>query len=409
MKKRVIYIAIIYFQISSVLYSQDKSIINECDANGYLSIMPSVFWNKDTTLWQTTLHNRLNFSWYISNAFTAELQLRNQYMVGNFTDAESIKTGFVTQNYFLPLTFIETFGGKNIISLSVDRAWLQYTYNNLEIKAGRQRINWGQTFVWNPNDLFNSYNFFEFDYPERPGADAIRIQYYTGATSSLDLASKIDSTGNISAAGLYRFNKWNYDFQFLVGYFQHSNLISSAFGTVTDWDDRDFVTGLGFSGAIKNLSIRSEMSYFHSLKQNIDSTNLFIASLAFDYTLSNQTYLMLEFFYNNNTILSEGTNFLNFYGGTQNVKTLSVTEYNLFAQAAYPINPIIRGTFGCMLFWDSNILGYYLGPSIDISLGDNLSLSSFYQFFSFRIDNPLNDNKSWYNSNFLFLRLKLNF
>ena len=35
--------------------------------------------------------------------------------------------------------------------------------------AGRQRINWGQTFVWNVNDVFNAYSYFDFDYKERPG------------------------------------------------------------------------------------------------------------------------------------------------------------------------------------------------------------------------------------------------
>ena len=34
--------------------------------------------------------------------------------------------------------------------------------------------------VWNPNDLFNAFSFVDFDYEERPGSDALRIQKYTG-------------------------------------------------------------------------------------------------------------------------------------------------------------------------------------------------------------------------------------
>ncbi len=91
--------------------------------------------------------------------------------------------------------------------------------------TGRQRINWGQTLVWNPNDIFNSYSYFEVDYPERPGSDAIRVQYYTGNASTIELAAKIDSANRVTAAAYFRFNTLGFDIQFLGGLYQEEDLV----------------------------------------------------------------------------------------------------------------------------------------------------------------------------------------
>ncbi len=89
--------------------------------------------------------------------------------------------------------------------------------DKFQVTLGRQRINWGQTFVWNPNDIFNAYSYFDFDYIERPGSDAVRLQYFPSSSSVAEFAVKVDDENDITAAGLYRFNKWGYDIQFLAG------------------------------------------------------------------------------------------------------------------------------------------------------------------------------------------------
>lgn len=401
------------------LHAQERATVKNCTMGGYLSAMPSLMWMKhkdlftgivtDSSAWQVLLHNRMNFDWYPSDHLTATLNFRNQLIGGEFVEAAEIDNGFVKENYFLPLTLNQSLGDQYLLSISIDRAFLKYTFNNFEIIVGRQRINWGQTFVWNPNDLFNSYNFFDFDYPERPGADALRAQYYTSYSSSIDLAAKIDSSGNITGGGLFRFTKWNTEFQLLAGYFSHSNrlFISDTLPTF-EWEDKDIVGGLGFSGAIKSLSIRGEMSYFYSLRDDEDIENQFLASITLDYSFPSQAMVMFEFFYNSNVQLPS-TSFLSFYAGSQNVKTLTFTKYNAFGQFSYPITPIINATFAGMYFMDENLMGYFIGPNIDFSLGDNVSLSAYFQFFAFRIENPLTNENEWSNSNFAFLRLKWNF
>ena len=79
------------------------------------------------------------------------------------------------------------------LNTTIDRLWVDFNYGKLQVRAGRQRINWGQTLIWNPNDIFNAYSFFDFDYIERPGSDAVRVQYYPGSSSSVEAAVKVNS------------------------------------------------------------------------------------------------------------------------------------------------------------------------------------------------------------------------
>ena len=409
MKKYLILLFLLLF--SQIGTSQDNSRLSSIDFHGFISGMPSIFWMEDSSAWQVLLHNRLNFDWYPSERISGSVQFRNQLIAGEFVEITPIENGFNKENYFLPLTYQSKFSDQYLLSLSIDRIWIQYTYNNLEVKLGRQRINWGQTFVWNPNDLFNSYNFFDFDYVERPGADAIRVQYYTSFTSSIDLAAKIDSSGKVTAGALFHFSKWNTDFQILGGFFNQEKQLVFNLDTLNltiNQEDKDLVGGLGFSGAINNLSIRGELSYFYSLLDNVDTKNLLLTSLVFDYAFPDQTSLMFEFFYNSNIQLP-ASSFLSFYGGTQNVKTLTFTKYNAFGQVSYPLNPIINTTLAGMYFFDKDLHGLFVGPSVDLSIGDNLSLAAFFQFFAFNYENPVTKKKEWSKSNFAFLRLKWNF
>ena len=407
--KKYLFIAVILLTVGFRNEARGDDFKPSYEFGGYISAMPSLYITNDSTLWQALVHNRLNFIGYLSKNFTVSVQMRNQIITGDFVKLMNIDKGFNKENYFFPLTLKEKFGDNYLLSSSIDRFWIQYTVDKLEIKLGRQRINWGQTFVWNPNDIFNTYNFFDFDYPERPGADAIRIQYYPNYTSSLDLAAKVDSAGNVSGGGLYKFTKWNTEFQLLAGYFSNSNSLSISDTLPTfNWKTEDLVTGGGFSAGIGTVSLRGELSYLFSLREKSDSTNQFLASVAVDYTLGSETSMMFEFFYNSKVQLS-GASLLGLYEGSQNVKTLSFTQYNIFGQVTYPIMPILKATLAGMYFFDDNLTGFFTGPSIELSLGDNLTFSTFIQTFAFKYENPYTLKKEWLNATYAYLRLKWNF
>ncbi len=277
-----------------------------------------------------------------------------------------------------------------VLTSIVDRLWLQFTFGNLEIKAGRQRINWGQTFVWNPNDIFNSYSYFEVDYPERPGSDALRLQYYTGNASTIELAAKIDSADRITAAGYFRFNTLGFDIQLLGGIYQ----------------EEDLILGTGWSGNLGPTAFRGEISYFRDLDNFKDTTGYFMTSFGFDYTFSNSLWIQVEGLYSSFAKDLDVNSFLQFYSGNLDVKNLGFTEWSFFSSLSYPLTPLITGGFAAIYYpaWK----GIYLGPSLALSLNSNFDLSLIFQHFTAEFDNPFGASKRE-NNTFGFLRFKWSF
>jgi hypothetical protein len=423
-------ILLIIILFSNPGFSQNDEKLKNWELNGYISNMQSVMFENldDSWLTENLLHNRLNFRWNISEKLAFSIELRNRFIYGDLIrfdqmikdiedqlDIDSISsitslfgidplnmnsglTGFdnyVNQidgdNGIADLSLLLAKGKTYLLNVFFDRLWFQYTINNLEITAGRQRINWGQTFVWNPNDIFNTYNFFDFDYPERPGSDAIRIQYYPGFTSTIEAAIKLDSAEKITTAALYRFNKWNYDIQLLGGVL----------------NSEDFVAGLGWSGNIKAASFRGELSYFHPRDNFKDTTGLLFASVSSEYVFKNSLMIQVEALYRQLPEDYNVSDFSEFYSGTLSVKKLSFTEYNIFSQATYPVTPLLNATLGGMVFL-GEISGYYIGPSLSYSLMDNLDFSSYFQIFNGKFPDS-EGIKHKQKFNLAFLRLKMSF
>lgn len=369
-------------------YSQSS--VSKWELNGYLSNMQSVMVLDKDQPWisDNLFHNRLNLSWYPNANLTTTLQFRNRFMYGQSIQLfEGYAKSIDNEQSFLDLSVNILEGNSYFLNTSVDRAYVQYTLRNFVFTAGRQRINWGQCFAWNPNDIFNVQNFFDFDYPEKPGSDAIRIQYYPNYSSSIELASKLDYQNKLTIAGYYRFNHWSYDFQVLGGILA----------------EEDYIIGLGWSGDIKGAGFRGEMSYFHP-KDNIrDTTGIYYSAISFDYTFKNSLYIQTEALF---SILPEDfsiSGFMEYYQGPLTVKNLSFSQWSWFAQLSFPVSPLLNLSFAGMYFPDLN--GFYTGPSMAYSLKDNMELSLISQVFS----GKFTESDIVSTMYFAFLRYKFSF
>ena len=363
--------------------------------SGYLSNMSTVYRIPDHWLWENNLHNRLNLDLYPTDWFSASVQLRNRFIAGNTIRklpgyAESVggDQGWMDMSRAHDGNLGDSTG--YVLSSMVDRLWMQFSFGNLEIKAGRQRINWGQTFVWNPNDIFNSYSYFEVDYPERPGSDALRVSYYTGNASALELAAKIDSANRVTAAAYFRFNTHGFDIQLLGGVYQ----------------EEDLILGTGWSGNIGPTAFRGELSYFRGLDQFKDTTGYLMSSLGFDYTFSNSLMIQVEGLYSGFAKEMDVNSFLQFYSGNLDVKNLGFTPWSFFANISYPLTPLLNGSFATI--WYPQWKGAYLGPSLDLSLKNNFVLSLILQYFTAEFEDPSGAVKREHNT-FGFFRFKWSF
>jgi hypothetical protein len=246
---------------------------------------------------------------------------------------------------------------------NIDRLNMKWRIGQFEVTAGRQRINWGINLVWTPNDIFNSFNYFDFDYVERPGCDAVLVEYYTGMASSLQGAFKMDNQDRITSALMYKFNRWNYDFQFLGG-------------VMTD----DAVLGAGWSGDIKGAGFNGEASYFRDLDHFADTTGVLVGSLGVNYTLKKGLFMHASYLFNSGGTTGDAgwgvpfTLFLDI-----NAKNFTLARHSLFGELSYPITPLIKADVSSI--FNPNDKSGFVGPSLDISLANNVSFFIIGQIF----------------------------
>jgi hypothetical protein len=377
----------------SISFSQEKQ--KNYDFQGYITDMQSVMFDSIDNVWfnDNLIHNRLNFKWYPSDNITLDIELRNRFIFG-----DQLKNGLIDkknyrkdQGYIPFLTHNIAEGRSFLLNSSFDRLWLRYKFSDFEITLGRQRINWGQNFVWNPNDIFNVYSFFDFDYIERPGSDALRIQYFTGFTSEIESAIKIDSAKKITAAVMGKFSKGSYDFQVLGG------ILNSE----------EYSFGIGWTGNILNISFSGEATYLHPIDNFTDTTGVFIFASGLSYSFSSSFFIQFEALYNSYAKQINVNNFIDFYNGNLSVKKMAVSEFNIFSALTYSPHPLINLSLSAMYM--PGIKGFYVGTSADFSLADDLKFSLIFQTFSgeFVMPASLQKKRQWFNLG--FLRFKYSF
>lgn len=355
--------------------------------NGYLKYLEQLSYTTDITKLQTLdlIHNRLNFRYQPDDHWTFKLELRNRIYYGDevaqYPGFAALETGGDGS-----LNLSENWVDRNsmLFNTTIDRANAEYVSGKWDITLGRQRINWGISTVWTPNDIFNSFNYFDFDYEERPGSDAARVQYNLTSTSSLDAAFSPGRTPSQNVGALmYHFNKWGYDFQAFSGVYQ-----------------QNFTAGGGWAGNIGGAGFKGEVSYFAPSHGMADSASV-EASLSLDYSFQNGVYVMISGLYNN---LGKGSllNIAQLTNSTLSARNIFPFRYTMFSQASYSFSPIVKASLGGMFSPSGSSL--IVLPSFTYSIADNWQLDLIGQSFYSRQNGsygPL--------GNSIFIRLKWGF
>lgn len=350
--------------ISNTSFSQEE--IKNYTLGGYLQTLEMVWVPKNTSQWLTmnTISNRIDFRWYPNDKIETYVGMRNIVSYGQipFDFYPYMADLSVKDNGKLDLTRLVAKDSAYFLTSNIDRAYFQYTNDKFELIVGRQRINWGINLVWTPNDIFNSSNYFDFDYVERPGSDAILAQYYTGTTSSVQFAIKMDKDNKTTYAALYRFNNWDYDFQVLAGVMRD-----------------DVVLGAGWAGQIGGAGFVGEGSYFKN-KNHSDSSGVFVASATFNYSFKKGLFLQAALLFNSaGTTQNAGQETMFALDKEISAKTFTRAKISTFLQASIPLSPLINASISAIL--NPNDKSGYIGPSIDISLSENIGFMLMGQLF----------------------------
>lgn len=360
-------ICILLLVIPLLSHAQEEEKTKNWELNGYVkNLQTLLFFNDaypdlqtfrlvDTFLQDNLIHNRLNFKWYPNDHLTFYAEARNRIFYGDLvkaTPAYGAQIDDANNDYFdLSVVLLDQNGW--VFHTMLDRLYLEYVTGNWEIRAGRQRVNWGISTVWNPNDIFNAFSFTDFDYEERPGSDAVRVRYYTGFASSLELvATAFDHWDEARIAGLWRFNKWQYDFQILGGY---------AEGFLT--------LGGGWAGNLKNAGFKGEFNYFRNLDGGTDDA--FSATVGLDYSFANSTYLNLGVLYNDQG--STDAPISGLFSFELSARNLYPYRWAIFTQVAYPITPLLNSGLA-VIYSPVPAQPLFLNPSLTYSIRENWDL-----------------------------------
>lgn len=387
---------LIFMVILTPLRAQDKF-----EFNGYIKNMQTVInpaktpFLPDEIISDNLVHNRLNFGYYPNMKWSFVLQGRNRLMYGemvklmnSFSGGSGAYAEMLSKDAgYLDLSESLVSGKGYIFHSMIDRMYVDYVKGNFQARIGRQRINWGINMVWNPNDIFNTFNYFDFDYEERPGTDAVKLQYYTGAASSAELVWQAGENWDAMAlGGLYRFNKFGFDWQVIGAYMRN-----------------DAVLGAGWSGHIGGAGFRGEASWFQHKGQFADTSGQLVASVSADYMFSNSFYIHGGVLYNNEGTKEEAARSLLFMNNEDlSVKTLTPARAELFLQMSYPITPILNVDISTILNpFDKS---WFTGPSVTYSMAPNIDLMMSSQLF-------FGENNTEYGNigQLYYLRLKYNF
>ncbi len=319
---------------------------------------PRVTEAENSWLTDNLLQLRLNNGFHFSNDWEGALEVRSRLFGGetfrrfpNFPDLLEWNPNRLDLSKVM---FHDDFW---IWQNEADRLWIEKRFESVEVRLGRQRINWGQNFVWNPNDLFNAYSYLDFDHEEKPGSDALRVTWHTGSLSQIEFAHKwaANSEKNVSAL-LWKFNRSRFDFQFLAGTFESEP-----------------VFGAGFSGQIGWAGVRGETTCFEGL---------WVSALSADYTFSNSFYVHLEALHNEpseeavpDTMAQSEV----LFSPMISPKRLALARFSAFLELAFDVTPLLRADLSGIVSGSDH--SFFWSPSLTYSLETNWDLKIFSQFF----------------------------
>lgn len=362
--------------ISFPLYSQ----LSDWEYGGYLKNMATYIdgnyegLTSEIGKFQNVFQGRLKLAWYPLYEVNFSAQSRHVF---TYQKMLYLTQGFFSQlshsSYYFDLKWDAIEKNNYAFFSELDRLNLMWTYRDLELTIGRQRIAWGTCLVWNPTDLFNAANILDFDYPERPGTDAVKVQYYIDEVSAIEFAvSPGKNAADVIYAGRYKTNFRNYDFSILAGW-QLSTLRLGG-----SWAG-DIFTG-GFRGEfvyskpdIETMLPVDPLLAPYILPGNLPTLILdkpyWTVALSYDYTFENSLYLHLEWLYNQLGASKDS--------GSRRITTLysgelSPSRHSLFFEAAYNITPLLRGDIFFIV--NPTDKSWIAAPSLTYSLATNLEI-----------------------------------
>ena len=303
------------------------------------------------------VQNRLQLKWNPNEQNRFRLEIRNRLLWGDLyaqypelVDQIGIDPSWVDLNFHYRLK------SNLIANHTIDRLYWNGIFGMWNVTVGRQRIHWGMHNAWNPNDLFNTHNFLDFDYFERSGTDALRIQGSIGMESSLEFAFHPARSNQKQILGMrYNSHVGTYDIQWISAYFQG-----------------EFSFGGAWAGPIGGSLWKTEWSVFTGKETNMQNIQTaWVVATSLEYSFPKQWYVSASILIQSDW--SSSTVF------TSIDPALSVTPKSLFPS---PITGMLQGSKTVDDRWNIQLMALYasennvflLYPGITMDAGNQTLL-----------------------------------
>ncbi|WP_028109790.1 hypothetical protein [Ferrimonas futtsuensis] len=334
--------------------------------SGYLKGMTSVTQPKAApSLTEHLLHQRFDLEYRSQEQWQFNLGMRNRLLYSDalsqpgYSDLIGADPGYwdLSGNWLERDSLLGT--------SSFDRLYATWQGERWQLRGGRFRINWGMTTVWNPNDLFNAYSIYDFDYEERPGSDALMVSRQLGFASEFNLVfSPDDDPDRHSYALRYLFNVKGWDGQLLAG---KSGL--------------DRVVGVGFATDISGAGVRGEISHFDPQQPDPQLSQMassWVTSLESDYSFAGQSNLLarLALLYISDPLPAPSA--AEYLRLPLSARTLSFTELTTYGELGWDLTALTRLVLSASYYDDESV---FFGASLSHSLADEWSLLGVVQYF----------------------------
>lgn len=349
--------------LAVVGYGQDSASPKpKWEVNGYLKNMQNIsfdhLYKQDVS--GNLLHNRINIKWMPADEITVVAQLRNRLFWGEeIKRTPQFASYLKNSNEKLNMQVLWINSPSVVLHSNTERLYADYRKEKWNVRVGRQRINWGVTTTWNANDVFNSYNFLDFDYEERQGVDAAKLQYQFSDFGTVELAyAASQGKGNDIAAARFSANKWNYDVHAVAGMVQQQATI-----------------GTGWAGSIKESGFKGELQYYFKHTARKDRLNIV---LEWDRVFKKGWYTNAAVLFNSRGIDTVVSNFytIDLKLSPQNMMP---TKWNMIATASKEITPLLSAIASVLYTPGTNLV--ILLPSLRYDLATNLTADLIGQSF----------------------------
>lgn len=166
---------------------------------------------------------------------------------------------------------------------SLYRAHLKVPLGPLDVRVGRQQLNWARTFLWSSFDRFNPYNPLQLEPDERQGVDALQLTWTLKEPNSLEAVAVGADDANAQAFGIrYRTHAGKTDIDALVADFGLTRAVGVA--AAGQWGDAGWRLE-----ATRNRRQRNT--------PDVKAYDFNDLVLGIDYTFTTQTTLLVEALY----------------------------------------------------------------------------------------------------------------